>query len=89
MSKGSVMVHWCPGGMKNIPLSNTKEQVQNTTVKELKKRVRKEFSIIPGLNVDDVQLSFKGQKLDNDCSPLSEYGIQHKSVLQLVWGLGA
>ncbi|GAA6226439.1 uncharacterized protein zgc:194655 [Lates japonicus] len=88
MSKGSVMVHWCPGGMKNILLSNTKEQVQNMTVKELKKSVKKEFSNILGLNEDNVQLYFKGQKLGNDCSPLSEYGIQHKSVLQLVWGLG-
>ncbi|GLD58489.1 uncharacterized protein AKAME5_002883500 [Lates japonicus] len=65
--------------MKNILLSNTKEQVQNMSSEGAEEE---------WLNEDNVQLYFKGQKLDNDCSPLSEYGIQHKSVLQLVWGLG-
>ncbi|GAA6226429.1 uncharacterized protein zgc:194655 [Lates japonicus] len=70
--------------MRKIPLTNTKEQMQNVTTKQLKMEVMKAFSNTQGPIDDNVQLYFKGQKLDNDRSPLSEYGIQHESVIQVV-----
>lgn len=65
-----------------IDLCNTEEQMQSMTVRQLKDKIMQK---LPG-NTDSaaIRLIFADKELNEDSQKLSEYGVQHMSVLLLV-----
>ncbi|XP_038126332.1 uncharacterized protein zgc:194655 [Cyprinodon tularosa] len=77
-----VMLHGLRGEKINIDLCNTEEQMQKMTVRQLKEKIAEKLPETAGL--ENVRLIFTDKQLEGDSSLLSEYGIQHMSVIQLV-----
>lgn len=77
-----VKVFGVGGEMKMIDLCTTEEQMKCMTVLELKKKISEKFPW-----GDDIRLIFTNIKLDGDGTLLSQYGIQHLSVIQMVLNL--
>uniref|UniRef100_A0A4W6DY22 Ubiquitin-like domain-containing protein n=1 Tax=Lates calcarifer TaxID=8187 RepID=A0A4W6DY22_LATCA len=74
-----VMVHGLRGEKMIIDLCNTEEQMQSMTVLQLKEKIAQRLP-----DTEALRLIFTDKMLDGDSSLLSEYGIQHMSVIQMV-----
>ncbi|KAM4714062.1 uncharacterized protein FYW61_019151 [Anableps anableps] len=77
-----VMVHGLRGEKMIIDLCNTEEQMQKMTVGQLKEKIAEKLPQTAG--EEDMRLIFTDKGLEGDTSLLSEYGIQHMSVIQLI-----
>ncbi|MEQ2186057.1 hypothetical protein GOODEAATRI_024719 [Goodea atripinnis] len=77
-----VMVHGLRGEKMMIDLCNTEEQMKKMTVLQLKEKIAERLPHTAG--EDNLRLIFTDKNLEGDNSLLSEYGIQHMSVIQLV-----
>uniref|UniRef100_A0A3Q3AGE0 Ubiquitin-like domain-containing protein n=1 Tax=Kryptolebias marmoratus TaxID=37003 RepID=A0A3Q3AGE0_KRYMA len=76
------MVHGLRGEKMFIDLCNTEEQMQKMTVRQLKEKIAEKLPETTGQ--DNLRLIFTDKMLDGDTTLLSEYGIQNKSVIQMV-----
>nr|XP_046237258.1 uncharacterized protein zgc:194655 [Scatophagus argus] len=77
-----VVVHGLRGEKITVDLCNTEEQMQSCTVGQLKDRIVEK---LPGTaGKDALRLIFTDKMLEDDSDLLSKYGIQHKSVIQIV-----
>ncbi|XP_062301065.1 uncharacterized protein LOC134006024 [Scomber scombrus] len=79
-----VVVHGIRGEKMVIDLCNTEEQMQSMTVKQLKEKIAERLPGNAGVSLENVRLIFADRMLDDDCSPLSEYGIQQQSSIHMV-----
>ncbi|GLD53811.1 uncharacterized protein AKAME5_000651200 [Lates japonicus] len=77
-----VIVHGLRGEKMIIDLCNTEEQMQSMTVLQLKEKISQRLPDAPQRGGPAAHLLDK--MLDGDSSLLSEYGIQHMSVIQMV-----
>uniref|UniRef100_A0A1A8IED8 Ubiquitin-like domain-containing protein n=1 Tax=Nothobranchius kuhntae TaxID=321403 RepID=A0A1A8IED8_NOTKU len=77
-----VMVHGLRGEKTLIDLCNTEEQMQKMTVRQLKEKIAEKLPQTAGR--ENLRLIFTDKQLNEDAKTLSEYGIQHMSVIQLV-----
>ncbi|CAK6952969.1 uncharacterized protein LOC121640354 isoform X3 [Scomber scombrus] len=71
------------GDMKMVNLCNTEEQMRSMTVKQLKDKIIERFPEY-GVHSDNIRLIFTNKDLHVDSALLSEYGITHLSVIQMV-----
>ncbi|XP_045920348.1 uncharacterized protein LOC123980141 isoform X1 [Micropterus dolomieu] len=74
------------GEQKVINLCDTKEQIKSITGRQLKEKIiqQTDFSVyVPDILSTNVRLIFCNKILDDD-SLLSEYGIQHTSVIYMM-----
>ncbi|XP_032438413.1 uncharacterized protein LOC116732395 [Xiphophorus hellerii] len=77
-----VRVHGLRGEKFTIDLGNTEEQMQRFTVGQLKEKI---FEMLPYIAGDEnLRMIFTDKNLEGDTSLLSEYGVQHMSVIQVV-----
>ncbi|XP_040887044.1 NEDD8-like [Toxotes jaculatrix] len=77
-----VMVHGFRGEKMVVDLCNTEEQMKSMTVLQLKEKIAKKLP--EGAGVEVIRLIFVDKELDEDTKLLSEYGIQHMSVIHMV-----
>ncbi|KAF3697863.1 hypothetical protein EXN66_Car013544 [Channa argus] len=77
-----VVVHGLRSEKMIIDLCNTEEQMQKMTVLQLKEKIAQRLPHTAG--EDALRLIFTDQMLDGDYKLLSEYGIQHMSVIHMV-----
>ncbi|XP_051284608.1 uncharacterized protein zgc:194655 [Dicentrarchus labrax] len=77
-----VVVHGLRGEKMMIDLCNTEEQMQKMTVLQLKDKIAQRLPESAGQ--DNLRLIFTDKCLDEDTSLLSEFGVQHLSVIQMV-----
>uniref|UniRef100_A0A3Q2ZEH3 Ubiquitin-like domain-containing protein n=1 Tax=Kryptolebias marmoratus TaxID=37003 RepID=A0A3Q2ZEH3_KRYMA len=77
-----VMVHGLRGEKMFIDLCNTEEQMQKMTVLQLKEKIAEKLPETTGQ--DNLRLIFTDKMLDENTKLLSKYGIQNKSVIQMV-----
>uniref|UniRef100_A0A3Q3C9G8 Ubiquitin-like domain-containing protein n=2 Tax=Haplochromini TaxID=319058 RepID=A0A3Q3C9G8_HAPBU len=77
-----VVVHGLRGEKMMIDLCNTDEQFQNMTVKQLKEKISQRLPETAG--EEALRLIFTDKMLDGSETKLSEYGIQHMSVIHMV-----
>ncbi|PWA28888.1 hypothetical protein CCH79_00012896 [Gambusia affinis] len=77
-----VVVHGLRGEKLMIDLCNTEEQMQKMTVRQLKEKIAEKLPQTAGQ--ENLRLIFTDKHLEGDNTLLSEYGIQHMSVIQLV-----
>ncbi|XP_048827011.1 ubiquitin-40S ribosomal protein S27a-like [Brienomyrus brachyistius] len=78
-----VMINGIKGEKITVDVGNSEDQMKNMTVLELKKKIALK---LPGTADDDLsslRLIFTDKQLEDSCQ-LSSYGIQDKSVIQLV-----
>ncbi|MED6262190.1 hypothetical protein ATANTOWER_015863 [Ataeniobius toweri] len=71
------------GKRHTIDLCNTEEQMQRMTVGELRKKIDEKIPQTAGCREEDMILICKDKCLKGDSSLLSEYGIQHMSVIHM------
>lgn len=74
------------GEQKVINVCDTKEQIKSITGRQLKEKIiqQTDFSVyVPDILSTNVRLIFCNKILDDD-SLLSEYGIQHTSVIYMM-----
>ncbi|CAN9509613.1 unnamed protein product [Ophioblennius macclurei] len=66
-----------------IDLCDTEEQMKSMTVWQLKEKI---FQRLPEYrhDGDHLKMLFRGEVLDEDEKPLSEYGVQHKSAIHVI-----
>uniref|UniRef100_A0A3P9DAT7 Ubiquitin-like domain-containing protein n=2 Tax=Haplochromini TaxID=319058 RepID=A0A3P9DAT7_9CICH len=76
-----VIVRGLWGDKVVVNLCRTEEQFKNMTVRQLKEKIWEKF---PWLVEGDSRLIFRYKFLDEDDALLSDYGIQHKSVIQVI-----
>uniref|UniRef100_A0A3B3DJ07 Ubiquitin-like domain-containing protein n=1 Tax=Oryzias melastigma TaxID=30732 RepID=A0A3B3DJ07_ORYME len=72
------------GQKKEIYLCDTEEEMQKITVLQLKEKIDQQ---LPQYNREDLYLLYRGNRLDEDSKLLSEYGIQHNSLIQVVMSI--
>ncbi|XP_074480878.1 ubiquitin-like protein NEDD8 [Sebastes fasciatus] len=77
-----VVVHGLRGERMMIDLCNTDEQFKSMKVLQLKEKIAEKLPANAGQ--DALRLIFTDKNLDADDVLLSEYGIQHMSVLHMV-----
>ncbi|CAB1421415.1 unnamed protein product [Pleuronectes platessa] len=77
-----VVVHGLRGERIHIDLCNTEEQMQSMTVLQLKEKIEEKLPQSEGDAT--VRLFSENKLLDGDFTLLSEYGIQHMSVIRVV-----
>ncbi|XP_029382083.1 polyubiquitin [Echeneis naucrates] len=77
-----VMVHGMRGEKLVIDLCNTEEQMKSMTVLQLKSKIAEKLPIPEG--EETLRLIFTDKALDDDSTKLSDYGIQHLSVIHMV-----
>ncbi|XP_053272325.1 uncharacterized protein zgc:194655 [Pleuronectes platessa] len=77
-----VVVNGLRGEKMTINLCNTEEQMKSMTVLQLKEKI--EEKLPTSGEGDNLRLIFTNKVLDGDFTLLSDYGIQHKSVIQMV-----
>uniref|UniRef100_A0A3P9D9P6 Ubiquitin-like domain-containing protein n=1 Tax=Maylandia zebra TaxID=106582 RepID=A0A3P9D9P6_9CICH len=77
-----VVVHGLRGEKMMIDLCNTDEQFQSMTVKQLKEKISQRLPETAG--EEALRLIFTDKMLDGSEIKLSEYGIQHMSVIHMV-----
>uniref|UniRef100_A0A3Q0REB8 Ubiquitin-like domain-containing protein n=1 Tax=Amphilophus citrinellus TaxID=61819 RepID=A0A3Q0REB8_AMPCI len=80
-----VVVHGLRGQKMTLDLCNTEEQFKSMTVRQLKEKLAQKLPETTGkTNKEALRLIFTDQMLDGDDSLLSDYGIQHMSVIHMV-----
>ncbi|XP_034713183.1 uncharacterized protein zgc:194655 [Etheostoma cragini] len=77
-----VIVHGLRGDKMMIDLCNTDEQFKSMTVLQLKKKIAEKLPESAG--EEALRLIFTDKMLDGDSEPLTGFGIQHLSVIQMV-----
>ncbi|XP_037539729.1 uncharacterized protein zgc:194655 [Nematolebias whitei] len=77
-----VMVHGVRGEKMFIDLCNTEEQMQKMTVQQLRQKIAEKLPDTAGQ--ENLRLIFTDKMLEGDETLLSEYGIQNKSVIQVL-----
>ncbi|CAN9509612.1 unnamed protein product [Ophioblennius macclurei] len=77
-----VMVHGLRDEKLLIDLCNTEEQMKSMTVLQLKEKIAERLP--DTADEDDLRLIFTDKPLDDDDKPLSEYGVQHMSVIHMI-----
>ncbi|XP_076581239.1 uncharacterized protein LOC143317145 [Chaetodon auriga] len=77
-----VTVHGLRGEKMIIDLCNTEEQMKSMTVLQLKEKIAQRLPESAG--EEALRLIFTDKMLDGNSTLLSEYGIQHMSVIQMV-----
>ncbi|XP_071316079.1 ubiquitin-like protein NEDD8 [Trachinotus anak] len=73
-----VQVRGIAGELFTVDVCDTDEQMRKTTVKQLREKIAEK---IPG---HDLRMAFGNERLNDDLAPLSQYGIQHKSVIYVI-----
>ncbi|AWO97493.1 putative polyubiquitin-like [Scophthalmus maximus] len=76
-----VVVHGLRGEKMTVDLCNTEEQMQTMTVLQLRERIAQK---LPNNAGENARLIFTDKMLDDDATLLSQYGIQHMSVIHMV-----
>uniref|UniRef100_A0A3Q4I4C1 Ubiquitin-like domain-containing protein n=1 Tax=Neolamprologus brichardi TaxID=32507 RepID=A0A3Q4I4C1_NEOBR len=85
MERNYKVIVYGPRGEKvEVNLCRTAEQFKNITVRQLKERLRER---VPEIGEEALLLIFRDKFLDEDDALLSDYGIQHKSVIQALMKL--
>ncbi|XP_033466125.1 uncharacterized protein LOC117246373 [Epinephelus lanceolatus] len=77
-----VVVHGFRGEKVTIDLCNTEEQMKSITVLQLKDKIAEKVPANKG--VEAIRLIFTDKALDDDKKKLSEYGVQHMSIILMV-----
>ncbi|TKS92941.1 hypothetical protein D9C73_027072 [Collichthys lucidus] len=77
-----VVVIGLRGEKMTVDLCNTEEQFKSMTVEQLRRKIEEKLPMDAGN--DAVRLIFTDKGLDDNSKLLSDYGIQHMSVIQLV-----
>ncbi|XP_060922121.1 uncharacterized protein zgc:194655 [Limanda limanda] len=78
-----VVVHGLRGEKMTIDLCNTEEQMKTMTVEQLKEKIAEKLPQSMGGGEQALRLIFTDKMLDGNDTLLSEYGIQHMSVIQM------
>ncbi|KAG7462140.1 hypothetical protein MATL_G00199550 [Megalops atlanticus] len=78
-----VIVNGLRGEKIAVDLGHSLEDLNSTTVLQLKRKIAEKLPGDSGDNVEGLRLIFTDKQLEDDCK-LSQYGIQDKSVIQLV-----
>ncbi|XP_060892395.1 uncharacterized protein zgc:194655 [Labrus mixtus] len=65
-----------------IDLCNTEEQMNSMTVQQLKEKIQQKLPDAAGGAA--VRLIFTDKVLEEDSKPLSNYGVQHMSLIMMV-----
>ncbi|XP_034471468.1 uncharacterized protein zgc:194655 [Hippoglossus hippoglossus] len=76
-----VVVHGLRGEKMTVDLCNTEEQMKSMTVLQLKEKIAEKLPQSGG--EEALRLIFTDKMLDGDFTLLSDYGIQHMSVIQM------
>uniref|UniRef100_A0A3B4B1B2 Ubiquitin-like domain-containing protein n=1 Tax=Periophthalmus magnuspinnatus TaxID=409849 RepID=A0A3B4B1B2_9GOBI len=79
-----VVVTGFKGERMTVDLCNTDEQMRSMTVEQLKNKIAVKLPPNTGNLCFRISLIFADERLDVDSKLLSDYGIQHMSVIQLV-----
>uniref|UniRef100_A0A8C5FVZ3 Ubiquitin-like domain-containing protein n=1 Tax=Gadus morhua TaxID=8049 RepID=A0A8C5FVZ3_GADMO len=79
-----VIVSGLNGENMTIDLCNTEEQMKAITVLQLKEKLGERVPGRAGNNMDNIRLIFANKNQMVDESTLVSYGIQHKSLIQMV-----
>lgn len=82
-----VVVYGFGGDKMMIDLCNDEKELHKITVLDLKKKIAQKLPGKPDQAVDNMQLVFATTRLNADHKRLSEYGIVHKSTIQMVMTL--
>uniref|UniRef100_A0AAQ6A3H6 Ubiquitin-like domain-containing protein n=1 Tax=Amphiprion ocellaris TaxID=80972 RepID=A0AAQ6A3H6_AMPOC len=69
-----------------IDLCDTEEQFKTITVLQLKEKILSKLAC--NIRPDDFRLIFTYKNLEGDATLLCDYGIEHKSTIQMVLWLG-
>lgn len=77
-----VIVRRPMGEMLEVDLCRTEEQFKNMTVRQLEEKICEKFPQFA--EEERLRLIFIDKMLDGDNTLLSDYGIQHKSVIHMV-----
>ncbi|XP_042367989.1 probable ubiquitin carboxyl-terminal hydrolase 5 isoform X1 [Plectropomus leopardus] len=77
-----VIVHGVKGQKVTIDLCNTEEQMKSITVLQLREKIAEKLPETKGDGA--VRLIFTDKSLDDDSKKLSEYGVQHMSLIMIV-----
>ncbi|XP_072315099.1 uncharacterized protein [Eucyclogobius newberryi] len=77
-----VLVTGFKGERMTVDLCNTDEQMRSMTVLQLKNKIVTKLP--PNTEPDRLSLIFADERLDVETKLLTDYGIQHLSVIQLV-----
>ncbi|XP_034531907.1 uncharacterized protein zgc:194655 [Notolabrus celidotus] len=77
-----VVVHGPRGEKLMMDLCNTDEQMKNMKVSQLKEKIAERLPETAGN--DTIRLIFTDKVLEDDEQLLSEYGVQHMSVIMMV-----
>ncbi|CAG5897223.1 unnamed protein product [Menidia menidia] len=82
-----VVVYGFGGDKMTVDVANNEKELQLMTVLQLKKKIALKLPGSPERAVVDMQLVFATKRLDADTKLLCEYGIQHRSIIQMVMTL--
>uniref|UniRef100_A0A8C6UCX7 Ubiquitin-like domain-containing protein n=1 Tax=Neogobius melanostomus TaxID=47308 RepID=A0A8C6UCX7_9GOBI len=77
-----VVVTGFKGERMTVDLCNTDEQMKSMTVLQLKNKIATRLP--PNTEPDRISLIFADERLDVETKLLTDYGIQHMSVIQIV-----
>ncbi|KAJ0055448.1 hypothetical protein NL108_003808 [Boleophthalmus pectinirostris] len=77
-----VVVTGFKGERMTVDLCNTDEQMRSMTVEQLKNKISAKLP--SNTEPDRISLIFADERLDVETKLLTDYGIQHMSVIQLV-----
>ncbi|XP_038587641.1 uncharacterized protein zgc:194655 [Micropterus salmoides] len=77
-----VVLNGLRGEKTTIDLCNTEEQMKSMTVMQLKEKIGQKLPENAGQ--DNLRLIFTDKMLDGDDELLSDFGIQHMSVIHMV-----
>ncbi|KAJ8261588.1 hypothetical protein GJAV_G00156030 [Gymnothorax javanicus] len=83
MKTYQLIVNGLKGEKMSVDVGNSEEEMNSLTVLQLKKRIAEKMPGKSGDSLDDLRLIFTHHQLDDE-SRLSKYGIQDKSIIQLV-----
>lgn len=76
-----VLVTGFKGEKMTIDLCNTEEQMKTMTVEQLRHKIAAKLPT--STDMDNIRLIFADEHLDDDTKLLSDYGVQHMSVIQI------
>uniref|UniRef100_A0A3B3DIX7 Ubiquitin-like domain-containing protein n=1 Tax=Oryzias melastigma TaxID=30732 RepID=A0A3B3DIX7_ORYME len=78
-----VEIHGADGEKMEIVLAETPEEMEKITVLQLKEKIDERLAEKGNGGMEVLNLIFNDKMLDEASKPLSEYGIQHKSVIHV------
>uniref|UniRef100_A0A3B5KSE7 Ubiquitin-like domain-containing protein n=1 Tax=Xiphophorus couchianus TaxID=32473 RepID=A0A3B5KSE7_9TELE len=82
-----VVVSGIDGQKTTIDLCDTEQEMKKITVDQLKEKIFQKLSWFSECAKKDLRLIFASKRLDDDTKRLFDYGITHKSYIQMVLSL--